>query len=274
MPDHDKPPGYRLRTDTGGILRYSYCTPDFILGTLMTEARPDGDWAKISSQNRWQGVIFAATPMPGSFRFPSPSPRRITGLTTWWSVQSRSALITQSLSSPGTGPMRVWFSRCGLEQRTERDGWIFVKAPSAYAAVRVVEGPIRWEEADGKSGAEAGDWLVCGTDSSPVIVEVARQRDFKDFDSFKKRVLASPLRYEGKELDYTSLAGEHLTFFADRREPPKINGRSVTLSPPQASLKSPFISAEWNGGTVILRKGNRQMTLDFETASPSRPQKP
>ena len=49
----------QFRTDGGGILRYSYCTPTFILGTPMTEARPFSDWVMISSQSRWQGVIFA-----------------------------------------------------------------------------------------------------------------------------------------------------------------------------------------------------------------------
>ena len=49
----------QLRTDGGGILRYSFCDPAFILGTPMTEARPLSDWVAISAQNRWQGVIFA-----------------------------------------------------------------------------------------------------------------------------------------------------------------------------------------------------------------------
>jgi len=48
-----------MRTDGGGILRYSYCDPAFIMGTPMTAARPLEDWAAISAQNRWQGLIFA-----------------------------------------------------------------------------------------------------------------------------------------------------------------------------------------------------------------------
>ncbi len=37
-------------------------TPDFIMGSLITEARPTEDWAAISSQNRWSGVIFQGDP--------------------------------------------------------------------------------------------------------------------------------------------------------------------------------------------------------------------
>ena len=55
-------PVYHLRTDLGGILNYAWCTPGFVLGSLMFEARPGSDWAAISSQNRWQGVVFSGDP--------------------------------------------------------------------------------------------------------------------------------------------------------------------------------------------------------------------
>ena len=58
MDAYDRDAG-SLHTDGGGILRYSYCDPAFILGTPMHEPRPLSDWVHISVQNRWQGVIFA-----------------------------------------------------------------------------------------------------------------------------------------------------------------------------------------------------------------------
>lgn len=270
VPGYQKPPGYRLRTDMGGILRYSYCTPDFILGTLMFEAHANQDWSMISSQNRWQGVIFAGDLNARIFPVPQPVAKaRDRAYNTWWSVQAKGALITQSLPGQNAGPMRIWFSRSGLEQRTESGGWIFVKAPSAYAAVRVAEGQTSWEAIAAKPGVEAGDWLICGTGSSPVILEVARQQDFSDLAAFKARILATPCRYEQKNFEYTSLAGERLTFFADRREPPQINGRRITLAPPSVSLKSPFISADWNSGVVSLQKGARRLPLDFNSEKAS-----
>jgi hypothetical protein len=163
--------------------------------------------------------------------------------------------------------MRIWFSRAGLEPRAESGGWIFVKAPAAFAAVRVAEGKIAWESITAKPGVEAGDWLVCGTSSSPVILEVARQHDFGDIATFKAHILATAYRYERKKLEYTSLAGDRLTFFADRRQPPQINGQRVAVAPPPVSLKSPFISAGWNSGAVILQKDSRRLTLDFNSAT-------
>ena len=52
-------PQYSLRFDVNAIHRYSWCTPAFILGTLMHEAKPVDYWVRISCQNRWCGVIFA-----------------------------------------------------------------------------------------------------------------------------------------------------------------------------------------------------------------------
>ncbi|MEI8291053.1 MAG: hypothetical protein WCH99_16430 [Verrucomicrobiota bacterium] len=270
VPGYHKPPGYRLRNDAGGILRYSYCTPDFILGTLMFESHSNQDWAMISSQNRWQGVIFAGDLNARIFPVPQPVAKaQERAYNTWWSVQAKGALITQSLPGQNAGPMRIWFSRSGLEQRTESCGWVFVKAPAAFAAVRVAEGQTTWESITAKPGVDAGDWLVCSSSSSPVILEVSRQQDFSDFAAFKAHILATPCGYERKKLEYTSLAGDHLTFFADRREPPRINGQRIAVAPPQFSLKSPFISADWNSGKVILQKGARRLTLDFNRATRS-----
>ena len=67
-------PAYNLRTDFGGILRYSFCTPSFILGTQMLPSRPNDDWAKISSQNRSHGVLFEGDPV--SFILPQCEKRQ------------------------------------------------------------------------------------------------------------------------------------------------------------------------------------------------------
>ena len=65
-------------------------------------------------------------------------------------------LITQKLKEEYTeaGDMRVWFGKESvLTNRLEEEDWIFVEAPSAYAAVKVVSPPLQdikpytWEKA-------------------------------------------------------------------------------------------------------------------------------
>ncbi len=69
---------YSLNPIAGGLARYSWCTPDFVLGTSMVEARPQEDWTAVSSQNRWEGVVFAGNPYARIFFQPLlPARKRV-----------------------------------------------------------------------------------------------------------------------------------------------------------------------------------------------------
>ena len=143
----------KLRTDGGGILRYSYCDPAFIIGTPMTEARPLSDWTHISAQNRWQGVIFAgehdARIVP--VVRPQDSWR---ALNAQWSVQSKGSLITQKLKyHKGAAEMLVWMSEEGLTAPVEENGVVFVEAEGAYAAIRAPYGGFKWKNGSYTTGA-------------------------------------------------------------------------------------------------------------------------
>ena len=48
-----------LAPDAQALVRYTYATPDFIMGSLFCDALPSEAWNNISSQNRWHGAIFS-----------------------------------------------------------------------------------------------------------------------------------------------------------------------------------------------------------------------
>ncbi len=258
------PPDYRLRTDFGGILRYSYCAPEFIIGTLMCEARPLEDWTMISSQNRWHGAIFAGHPNARLY----PQCRADEETKTYnqqWSVQRKGTLIVQRLAgkqySRGPEEMRVWFSRPGLGNRQEKDGWVFVEAAGAYAAVRPVAGEYRWKTVEGWA---PGDWLCCTDSVSPIIIEVASKKQFADYGAFQAALLAAPIRFADRVLTYTGLSGDRFTFYADYSRVPQVNGQPIDYAP-QRVFDSPFVESEWDSGMVTIRKGERKITLDFNS---------
>lgn len=263
----------KLRTDGGGILRYSYCDPAFIIGTPMTEARPLSDWTHISAQNRWQGVIF---PGRGDARI-VPVARPLNNwraLNAQWSVQSKGCLITQKLKyHKGAGEMVVWMSKEGLTEPVEQDGVVFVSAGGAYAAVRVAKGGYKWHHgsftAEAKTGdrrTRAGRAMIPNDEYAPVILEVMARADAKSFDAFKARVKACKVRMDGSVLKYTSIYGDELTFDTGFRQAPRINGKAVDYAPKKV-LESPFLNADWNRGVVTISKGRRKKVLDF-TAQP------
>lgn len=252
--------------DAGGLLRYTYCTPDFVMGTSMVEARPAEDWAGVSSQNRWEGVIFAGHPTARIFVQPL-QPKRGSVYNANWSVQKAGTLIVQRLKTSNANGQRVWFD--ASLHREEHDGWIFVEAPQAYAAVRVVNGQTSWEgdsigqHRENKGRTDTGEWLKCEDEFSPVIIEAARKSDFESFAGFQRAMLGNPLRWENDRLDYTSQLGKAtLTLFADCSSPPQVDGKPVNYSPGKV-YDSPFIQSVFGSGVVTIQKGGQKLVLDF-----------
>jgi hypothetical protein len=256
---HAGPPIYQMRTDYGGIARYSYCTPDFIIGTSMIEARPAGDWALISSQNRSHGAIFAGDNNAGILpQCDKTGSNR--SYNAQWSVQRKGTLICQKLeTSRRAGRTKVWFSAAGLSEPIEEGNWVFAESKGAYAAVRVVDGGFSWEDERSRT---KGIWLVCNNEYSPVILEVDQKSNYKSFADFQAEVAGNALSFEHTILQYTGIYGDSFTFFADYSQAPQINGKTVDYAPRKA-YDSPFLRADWNSGVVHIQKAARSLTLDF-----------
>lgn len=260
----------KLSTDGGGIVRYSYCDPAFILGTPMCQARPFEDWTAISSQNRWQGLIFAGKDDARIVPIVRPETDRVT-MNAFWSVQSQGCLITQRLDHHRGGvAMMVWVSRDGLSEPVEESGWTFVESAGAYAAFRAVWGEVIWtdeiytitkpERRVYKS--RPGQSMVLTDERSPVILEVVSKADIESFDAFKAKVIGGEMKVDGGLLRYTSTYGDALTFDTSQQHTPTINGQAIDYAPAKV-FDSPFLRAEYNRGVVTISKGAREKVLDF-----------
>lgn len=254
------PPDYRMRTDYGGILRYSYCAPEFIMGTAMVEARPMQEWAMISSQNRWHGVVFSGHRNARIVPQCQADDGRVT-FNQQWSVQKRGTLICQKLkTSAQCGPMRVWFSGAGLSIPYTVDRCIFVESAGAYAAVRPMRGDFSWE----MKKRPPGQWLVLKDDTSPVIIDVVRKTDYANFEAFQAAIRACPMNVTNDVLHYKGVYGDGFTLYLDQSQAPEINGRVVNYAPKKA-LDSPFLQADWNRGMVSIQKDAHQLILNFNS---------
>jgi hypothetical protein len=279
-----QPQKNRLRAEGGSIVCYSWCTPGFILGTPMVEPRPWNDWVGMSGQNRWHGAIFAGD--VDARIVPQVKAKDVrTTFNAQWSVQRKGSLICQKLRTHKDGKeMRVWFSRPGLTDRREENGWIFVEAPKAYAGVCVVRGGA-WQGLDKPTPAfftpggylrdqtqrsardsdyrpPAGSWFRCRDEWTPVILEVASKEDFAGYEAFRKAVAARPLSFRDDVLHYQGLSGDRFTFYADQSKNPEINGIAVDYTP-SVVLDSPFLKSGWNSGVVTITKDGRSRVLDF-----------
>lgn len=260
----------KFRTDQGGILRYSYCDPAFILGTPMTEARPFEDWVMMSSQSRWQGVIFEGEYDPRIVPVPRAENNQVC-FNQFWSVQSKGSLLTQKLNTHvDVAEMMIWISARGLSVPVDEDGIVFVEAPGAYAAIRVGSGPYELKEAvfhgrkeEGTTFKSPPGFVVVPEDEyAPVILEVMAKSDVTSFSDFKGKAKEGHSEFEGSQFSYHTIYGDVLTLDTSYREKPRINGREVDYTPKKV-FDSPFLNADYESGIVTIRKGERKKVLDF-----------
>lgn len=252
------PPDYRMRTDYGGIHRYTYCTPEFIIGTPLLEARPMNEWAMISSQNRWHGIIFKGHRNARIVPQCQSDGDRVT-FNQQWSAQHKGTLICQKLkTSTKSLTMRVWFSEAGLSTPQTINNWTFTESNGAYAAVCPVLGNTTWQPEKSPSG----QWMVLENEWSPVILEVALKSEYTDFDTFQQTILNNPIDLSNNTLNYTSTYGNTFTFDITQNHPPQIDHHPIDYAPPQA-FDSPFLQADWNSGHVTIQKDTRVHHLDF-----------
>lgn len=147
------------------ILKYTYVTPDYTLGTQMDH--PAMPHSHLSTASRWQGMTFAQTPdariVPVSFaekdRAKLVKDRRLIDTDTVFNnLQHKDVLIVQ----PARNYLRInptWFPGHGAlaadkmviaihlgtdwDRQIEKGGWIFVQKGKAYAGVR----PVLWDKA-------------------------------------------------------------------------------------------------------------------------------
>lgn len=259
----------KIRTDGGGILRYTFCDPAFIMGTPMTEARPMDDWVWISAQNRWQGVVFPDEDDARIIPIVRPADNW-RAMNAQWSVQSMGTLITQKLKyHDGAAEMIVWMTQEGLSEPVEVDGVVFTESTTAYAAIRVPQGGYDWHVGPFVSDTETGirktrpgRAMILREEFAPVILEVMAKGDIKDLSAFQDLVLARKPFMEGPILKYLSIYGDEMAFDTSFEKVPAINGMPVDFAPGKV-FESPFLNADYNSGVVEIKKGDRRLVLDF-----------
>lgn len=232
----------------------------------MVESRPLEDWMLISSQNRWQGVIFAGypdcriVPQCRTSDMLDPVVQVKRAYNQHWALQKQGTLITQKLrTADGADGMRVYFSRMGLTPLREQGGWLFTEAPGAYAAVRIVRGGYDFEPDE--SGCD-GLWARCRDEYSPVILEMADKKEHAGFGAFCRAVQGCAVEIAQGRLTYRSPGGHLFEMDPEGQKQGFVDGRQMPARIPQA-YESPFVTAPWNADTVTLQKGEEKLELSF-----------
>jgi hypothetical protein len=261
-------------TNQKALMRYTYCTPEFILGSAHHAALPQSRWAMISSQNRWAGAIFATHPNARLFVQCdvdlTNDPHRTQNYNAFWSVQSKGAMIIQKLD--GTGPdgkrlskyasqTKIWIASSGLADISEDGGWIFLNYNTAFAAINITSGG--YQKTADRTLSQYGSWLVLNQDLAPIIIDIGSFNNFTSINEFKNKIKATPLQFSNNIINYKSLSNDNLALDTSYKLMPMINGRPIDLANGPA-FASPFMTSMWNSGKVTLKDTRgTQKTLNF-----------
>ena len=280
------------------FVRYSWITPDYIMGCQMDY--PLAPHSHLSIQNRWQGITFKGAQGPRVF--PSALKSDDSGEYQTYAngytrcVQKENVMIVQQ-SRGFTIVNPDWFpnkSRANLEygvyignkvdNRVEKEGWIFIEHGDAFLAIK----PLMGEYADGwtilKDEASEGFHSEIIQDSytwsqnkelihlkdkyAGVIFEASRRIQHRTLNDFIDAILKNSIALEKTVvpgfhiLRYTSLNGTEFYFNLANNEIPMVNGKSINYSPKDV-FDSPYLKSEYKSGMVRIEYNGKRLDLDF-----------
>ena len=281
------------------FVRYSWITPDYILGCQMDH--PGAVHSHLSLQKRFQGITFKGDQGPrvfpgGAVRFEKGT--YLNEVPFYRCVQDRNVMLVQqsrgfTVMDPDWFPAKTRANQgCAiffgdrLDRIIEKEGWIFVEHGDAYLAVRVAMG----EYAEGwtilKDEASPGPYselvedsyywtgdrkMVCLRDNfAGIIFEASRRAHHGTLDDFMADILDNPIY-----LDKTVVPGFHILrytgcgeeareiyFNLANNEMPMVGGKRVNYTPDKL-FDSPFLQSVYGSGIVTIRKGGQELRYDF-----------
>lgn len=243
------------------IVRYSYVTPDFVVGTHLSPKVPSDRWSGIHRSNRWHAILLRGEPPVLIMPQVTATSNNDRTQNEQWSVQRKGTLITQKhRDTRWTDAMRVYIPGPPALSRAEQDGWVFAWNELSYVAIKAAWGGYQWDDVE---------WLRLNDEYAPVIFEVARAADYEDIDDFIATVTQNPPHHGevGGQmiLAYNGLNDSGLFSFWTSEQstrPPEINGQPIDYFPDFTFL-SPYLNSEWGSGKVTIEKADRKHVLNF-----------
>lgn len=270
------------------FVRYSWITPDYILGCQMDH--PAAVHSHLSVEARWLGITFKGENGPRIY--PTDAAVDTKGWTyehaLCRAVQHENVMLVQqarrfSQVNPDWFPSKLMIGNdFGIyfgdnhDRLVEKEGWIFVEHEDAFAAVRVVGGndniPGQHSELvkDNYTWSPDKKMIIFKDKYAGILFEASRRIHHKTLETFIDDILNNPLvldktvvvgfnilRYRGcgenaKEI-YFNLANEEISM---------IGGERINYSPDML-FDSPYIKSKYKSGVINISKDGKVLSLDF-----------
>lgn len=271
LPDYlPHPCWYAMNPEDPRAVRYTYCTPDYVIGSWWVDPRLGESpivkvgsakplYAAIHAQNRWQGIILRGD--PDARIYPQCLTKRRDRNDALYSVsnhqqvavQHENVMIVQAnVTRTDIEATRVYVPSCLRANLTEQSGWTITRLGNAYVAYQGVDrhtggpSPGRWEHADYH---RLDDWR------SPVIITADTAPSVKSVEQFATQLANLQRNIQKDVLTVTfENAGRQLTQLRldlTQRTLPEIDGRPINLSP-VLGYDCPYLQSDFGSGIVTV----------------------
>ena len=261
--------------DDPRMIGYDYCTPDYVMGSLMidptlprVESWVGSDDLKegypaLTSQNRYHAIVFSsdinARVVP---QCEGLGNRKTYG--EQQAVQHKNVLLVQRhAKAKSTGDMRILFGLKGMKERlVERDGWLILKEGQAWLGIKGFSRTKPNQSCGYKWDNEV--FLRMSDGKAPVALIAGRSTEFADTEAFS-RYLGTFSGTPNK--GWFTLSGNKdkkltLSLNLAAGALPKVNGTPINLRP-KMLFNSPFMSSEHGSGIITIRKGKRELKINL-----------
>ncbi len=259
---HTGTPSLRYTVAYPSMIRwYSWCTPQFILGSVTLDENQA--YTLISDQNRWYGLVAADT-FDSRIYFTPDIGDENNSYRDYIAVQHKGTMLIRKHKNAQTFGFRMFVS--GSFTVSQESGWVFGynSQSSVYFGAYAVSSDLWGQRYFITNAAEvSGKWVTFNIPSTTVIFESASAGDFAGFTDFKNKVKANAKALSGTRYDYTSLYDSAVVSIFTDTTLPRINGQTVALDT-ENTYKSPFLNALYDSPVIsITDSGGNELNVDF-----------
>jgi hypothetical protein len=152
----------------------------------------------------------------------------------------------------------AYFPRDAFDEVLEHAGWICARKDDGYIGMYVSHA-YQWLPDETGKMVE----LRVETNEAAWLVEMGERGQWGSFGQFIQAVTSAPLRCQGLQLEYQSpsLGKVEFSWEGDLR----VNDQAIALHN-YPRFDNPYCQNEFLSPSVVIRRGEEELTLDFEEA--------
>jgi hypothetical protein len=245
-----------------GLLRYTYSTPDYILGTFTIDETKN--YMLINAQNQWMGLITSASPQSRLVVHLTPTLDERTGCRELQAVQYKnSAIIRKQLAANDTSLMRIYFSD-EFKQTNDCNVLLF-ENDKVYVGVICAHPKAKNDYEIVKTDLGPGKFITFRNPDVFIVLEVAMKDQYQNLKAFSMDIADNKLRFDNNNdmISYESSMNNCTLTMYTYNKMPEVNGVPVDVRPKKI-YDSPYIEGYFKNPRIKITgvKGN-SMILDF-----------